>query len=51
MDNLIDKPVFPRGIYGITAEKFSNGRSNVDVAQQMIDGGIKIIQYRGKTPL
>jgi thiamine-phosphate pyrophosphorylase len=44
------KPVFPRGIYGITAEKFSNGRSNLEVVRQMIAGGIKIIQYREKRP-
>ena len=44
------KPVFPRGIYGITAEKFSSGRSNIEVARQMIAGGIGIIQYREKRP-
>jgi thiamine-phosphate pyrophosphorylase len=44
------KPDFPAGIYGITAEKFSAGRSNIEVARQMIEGGIKIIQYREKRP-
>lgn len=44
------KPVLPAGIYGITAEKFSRGRSNIEVAQAMIAGGIKIIQYREKRP-
>lgn len=44
------KPVFPQGIYGITAEKFSKGRSNIEVVQQMIAGGIGIIQYREKRP-
>lgn len=44
------KPAFPKGIYGITAEKFSAGRSNVEVARQMIAGGIRIIQYREKRP-
>ena len=43
-------PLFPRGIYGITAEKYSRGRSNVEVVQAMIAGGIKIIQYREKRP-
>jgi thiamine-phosphate pyrophosphorylase len=42
------KPVFPGGIYGITARKFSRGRSNIEVARQMIDGGVKILQYREK---
>jgi len=51
MDNIkTQKPAFPHGIYGITAEKFSNGRSNIEVAREMIKGGIKIIQYREKRP-
>ena len=44
------KPAFPGGVYGITAEKFSAGRSNIEVVQQMIAGGIHIIQYREKRP-
>jgi thiamine-phosphate pyrophosphorylase len=44
------KPGLPCGIYGITAEKFSCGRTNVEVAQAMIAGGIRIIQYREKRP-
>lgn len=35
-------------IYGLTAEKFSNGRSNIEVVKQMLSAGIKIIQYREK---
>lgn len=35
-------------LYGITAEKWSGGRSNMDVASDMIRGGIKVIQYREK---
>ncbi len=38
----------PLGLYGITAENFSNGKSNVDVVKEMINSGIKIIQYREK---
>ncbi len=38
----------PAGIYGITAEKYSRGRSNIDVVRDMIRGGIRIIQYREK---
>jgi thiamine-phosphate pyrophosphorylase len=37
------------GLYGLTAEKFSLGRRNADVVQAMLDGGIRIIQYREKT--
>lgn len=40
--------VLPAGLYGITAEKFSGGRTNVEVVTQMIRAGIKIIQYREK---
>lgn len=35
-------------IYGITAEVYSHGRNNVEVVRQMIEAGIKIIQYREK---
>ncbi len=38
----------PKGIYGITAEKYSRGRGNVAVVEQMIAGGAAIIQYREK---
>jgi thiamine-phosphate pyrophosphorylase len=47
---LKNKPTLPRGIYGITAEKFSLGRSNVAVAEAMITGGVTTIQYREKRP-
>lgn len=39
----------PLGIYGITGETFSHGKSNLDCVKEMIAGGIKIIQYRDKT--
>ncbi len=35
-------------IYCITAEAFSRGRSNIEVVREMLDSGIKIIQYREK---
>lgn len=38
----------PEGIYGITAEKFSKGRSNIQAAREMIDGGVSVLQYREK---
>ena len=44
------KTTFPIGVYGITAEKFSAGRNNIEVVQQMIKGGIPIIQDREKRP-
>ena len=42
------KPEIPLGLYGITAENFSKGRSNYEVVTEMIKSGIKIIQYREK---
>lgn len=38
----------PEGIYGITYEKFSKGRSNIEIVEQMIKAGIRIVQYREK---
>ncbi|MCP4024233.1 MAG: thiamine phosphate synthase [Desulfobacteraceae bacterium] len=38
----------PQGIYGILGEKFSCGRTNVQVAKEMADAGIDLIQYREK---
>ncbi|MCP4717827.1 MAG: thiamine phosphate synthase [Desulfobacteraceae bacterium] len=43
------KPHFPQGVYGILGEKFSRGRSNVETAQLMVDGGIDLLQYREKS--
>lgn len=42
------KKTLPEGIYGITAEEFSLGRTNLTVVKQMLEGGIRIIQYREK---
>lgn len=39
------------GIYAITAEKFSRGRSNIEVVREMIKGGVTTIQYREKKHL
>lgn len=35
-------------LYCITASQFSLGRSNIEVVKQMLEAGIKIIQYREK---
>ena len=43
------KRVLPQtDIYGILDLPLSNGRGNVDVARQMLEAGVKIIQYRDK---
>lgn len=38
----------PKGLYGITGDEFSNGKSNYQCVKEMIEGGIKIVQYRAK---
>lgn len=43
-----NKKGLPSGLYGITAEKFSHGRTNTEVVEAMIRGGVRIIQYREK---
>lgn len=40
--------IIPEGIYGITGENFANGKTNLQCVEEMIRGGIKIIQYREK---
>ena len=40
----------PGGVYGMTAERFSRGRSNIDVVKAMIQGGVRVLQYREKRP-
>jgi len=42
------KRCLPHGIYGILGEKFSLGRSNEDVARQLVDAGVDVLQYREK---
>lgn len=48
MNDKKSKQCLPHGIYGILGEKFSLGRSNEDVARQMVDAGIDVLQYREK---
>jgi len=45
---LLNKKTIPKGIYGITFERFSNGKTNIQIVKEMIENGIKIIQYREK---
>ncbi len=42
------KHQLPHGLYGITSEAHARGRANVEVAAAMIEGGIRVIQYREK---
>lgn len=42
--------MFPNtDIYGIVSEKFSNGKTNYELAMEMLEANIKIIQYREKS--
>lgn len=43
LQNILNDP-----IYAILGEALSLGRSNIDVAQQVIDAGVHTIQYREK---
>ena len=49
MDTLRTRIDIPKGLYGITGDNFSNGKSNYHCVEEMIKGGIKIVQYRDKT--
>ncbi len=39
---------FDNSLYCITAEKYSNGKNNIEVVSSMLLGGAKTIQYREK---
>lgn len=36
------------GLYCLTAEKFSLGRTNVEVVRAMLEAGVRLVQYREK---
>ena len=38
----------PAGICAITSEPHSLGRSNIEVAGEILDAGVKILQYQEK---
>lgn len=42
------KKKMPKGLYAITAENFSNGCDNITIVKEMLDSGVKILQYRDK---
>ena len=44
-----ERIIIPEGIYGITGDNFAHGKNNLECVKAMIEGGIKIIQYRDKT--
>ncbi len=42
------KKRLPSGLYCILGEKFSLGKTNMQIAKEMVESGVKIIQYREK---
>jgi thiamine-phosphate pyrophosphorylase len=42
------KQLLPGGIYALTSELHSLGRNNVEMAQEILVAGVKILQYREK---
>jgi thiamine-phosphate pyrophosphorylase len=42
------KKQLPKGLYAITAENFSNSRDTIPVVKEMLDAGVKVLQYRDK---
>jgi thiamine-phosphate pyrophosphorylase len=42
------KKEMPKGLYAITAENFSNGRNNIEIVKEILDCGVKTVQYRDK---
>lgn len=42
------KKNLPGGIYALTSEPHSRGRNNIEVAKEILDSGVKILQYREK---
>lgn len=42
------RQVFDTDLYALTGEEYSRGRTNLQVVQEFIRAGIKIIQYREK---
>ncbi|WP_407309612.1 thiamine phosphate synthase [Desulfosporosinus sp. SB140] len=41
--------LLPSGIYALTSAPHSLGRSNIEVSEQILKSGIKILQYREKS--
>jgi thiamine-phosphate pyrophosphorylase len=48
VNKIIKKNLLDTDLYCLTAEEYSRGRNNIEVVQQMIEAGVKIIQYREK---
>lgn len=49
MNKISNKRTLPAGIYALTSEVHSLGRSNIEVAREILAGGVPILQYREKS--
>ena len=45
---MMKKRALPDGIYALTSELHSQGRSNIEVASEILASGVPILQYREK---
>jgi len=48
MNEISNKRILPSGIYALTSELHSQGRSNLEVAREILAAGVPILQYREK---
>ena len=48
MNTTSNKPLIPAGIYALTSEQHSLGRSNIDIAKEILASGVQVLQYREK---
>lgn len=49
MNEIPNRRTLPSGIYALTSEVHSLGRSNIEVAREILEGGVPILQYREKS--
>ena len=49
MNQTSNKRTLPAGIYALTSEPHSLGRSNIEVAREILAAGVPILQYREKS--
>src|SRR5665648_828041 len=49
MNEIPNRRTLPSGIYALTSEVHSLGRSNIEVAREILAGGVPILQYREKS--
>lgn len=45
---MVQPKKLPQGIYALTSEPHSLGRSTIEVSRQILESGVKILQYREK---